>query len=549
MAPRLVLGPLLRYVSETEATVWVETDAPCEVEVLGHRARTFTAFGHHYGLVCVEGLEPGTATPYEVALDGERRWPLTDSDDPPSVIRTVARGKPLRIAFGSCRVSVPHEPPYTLSKDDDDRGREHDALLALVLRMREREPEEWPDALLLIGDQVYADEVSPATRDFIRERRDPSIPPHEEAADYEEYTRLYCDAWGDPPLRWLLSTVSTSMIFDDHDVHDDWNTSWRWILRMRAQGWWDERIVGGLASYWVYQHLGNLSPRELADDELFARVCEAEDATEILEEFAFRADRTTDGSQWSYCRDLGDTRIVVVDSRAGRVLHDGRDMLDEEEWRWVEEHVTGDVEHLVIVSSLPLLLSHGLHWMEAWSECLCAGAWGSALAGAGEWVRETFDFEHWAAFEGSFERLWRLVEEVGAGRRGRPPASITLLSGDVHHAYLAEVAFRRDAGVRSGVHQATCSPVRNPLDSHERHAIRATKSPWFGFAARALARSAGARDPRIRWRFAHDDEWFDNQVAWLRLDGRQAQMCLEKAVPGENGAGPALDQVFEQRLA
>ena len=31
----LVLGPILRYVSETEATVWVETSAPCEVEVLG----------------------------------------------------------------------------------------------------------------------------------------------------------------------------------------------------------------------------------------------------------------------------------------------------------------------------------------------------------------------------------------------------------------------------------------------------------------------------------------------------------------------------------
>ena len=41
----LILGPMLRYVSETEATVWVETDAPCEVEVLGRRERTF----------CVEG--------------------------------------------------------------------------------------------------------------------------------------------------------------------------------------------------------------------------------------------------------------------------------------------------------------------------------------------------------------------------------------------------------------------------------------------------------------------------------------------------------------
>ena len=33
--PELVLGPLLRYTGETDATLWVETDAACEVEVLG----------------------------------------------------------------------------------------------------------------------------------------------------------------------------------------------------------------------------------------------------------------------------------------------------------------------------------------------------------------------------------------------------------------------------------------------------------------------------------------------------------------------------------
>ena len=40
-APRLVLGPLLRYVGENDATIWVETDQACQVEVLGQAARTF----------------------------------------------------------------------------------------------------------------------------------------------------------------------------------------------------------------------------------------------------------------------------------------------------------------------------------------------------------------------------------------------------------------------------------------------------------------------------------------------------------------------------
>ena len=72
------------------ATVWVETDGPCEVEVLDSRDRTFSIEGHHYALVVVEGLEPGVPQPYEVLLNGRRAWPLVDSD-PPSVLRRHAR--------------------------------------------------------------------------------------------------------------------------------------------------------------------------------------------------------------------------------------------------------------------------------------------------------------------------------------------------------------------------------------------------------------------------------------------------------------------------
>src|SRR3954465_2599754 len=106
--PALVLGPLLRYADDREATVWVETDEPCTVSVLGHERRTFCAFGHHYALVRVEGLEPGSCTPDGAALAGETVWPLPDSDWPPSVIRTTARDQAVDIVFGSCRCSYPH---------------------------------------------------------------------------------------------------------------------------------------------------------------------------------------------------------------------------------------------------------------------------------------------------------------------------------------------------------------------------------------------------------------------------------------------------------
>src|ERR671916_1861024 len=101
MAPELVLGPLLRYAGDKEATVWVETDASCEVEILGHRARTFGIEGHNYALVRIKDLVPGETYEYEVALDGERVWPEEDSDFPPPVIRTIEPDGELNLSFGS----------------------------------------------------------------------------------------------------------------------------------------------------------------------------------------------------------------------------------------------------------------------------------------------------------------------------------------------------------------------------------------------------------------------------------------------------------------
>jgi PhoD-like phosphatase len=544
---RLVIGPLLRYVGERDATVWVETDSPCEVTVLDASASTFQVEGHHYALVVIEGLEPGSTQDYEVLLDGERVWPDPGSPFPPSVIRTIAPGEPLTVVFGSCRVTVPHEPPYTLSKDDDPRGRELDALHALALRMRQQPTERWPQVLFLCGDQVYADEVSPGTLEFIRSRRDTSVAPGEEVADFQEYTRLYWDAWGDPSMRWLLSTVSSSMIFDDHDVHDDWNTSDVWVRQMRAKDWWDARIEGAFMSYWVYQHLGNLSPRSLAENELYRRVRQEQDAGDLLRRFAFEADREVAGKRWSYHRDLGRVRLLVMDSRAGRVLSpDRREMLDDDEWRWVEEQADGDFDHLLLGTTLPLLLAPGMHYLEAWSDRVADGAWGSLPARLAERMRQGLDLEHWAAFDDSFRRVTEMIARVGA--RDDAPASIVVLSGDVHHAYLAETAFRRSAGVRSAVYQAVCSPLRNPLDSHERRAIKFAMSRPAGAVMRALARTAGVRDHDIRWRLAHDAPWFDNQVATLELSGREAVLRIEKA-EGDGVGDPWLEQVFERRLA
>ncbi|HET9761324.1 MAG TPA: hypothetical protein VFP51_16330 [Nocardioidaceae bacterium] len=93
----LVLGPLVRYVDETSASVWVETrDAgrvTVRVEGRSWQARTFRVHGHHYALVVVDGLAPGSVSPYTVEVDAAGVWPPVEGAEgagyPPSVIATL----------------------------------------------------------------------------------------------------------------------------------------------------------------------------------------------------------------------------------------------------------------------------------------------------------------------------------------------------------------------------------------------------------------------------------------------------------------------------
>ncbi len=381
--------------------------------------------------------------------------------------------------------------------------------------------------LLMLGDQVYADDVSPEARAFIRSRRSTREPPGEEAADFEEYTRLYWESWSEPVTRWLLSTVPSAMIFDDHEVIDDWNTSAAWKMEMRSQPWWDERITGAFMSYWLYQHLGNLSPRELSHDQVYERARAVDDAEPLLREFALTADRTTAGSRWSYSRQLGRSRLVVIDSRAGRLFEGGRrEMVDDQEWRWLDGELQGDVDHLLVATSLPFLLPRAIHDLEGWDEALSAGAWGAVGANLGERLRRAIDLEHWAAFRSSFGRLARILREVAAGERGSAPASIVVLSGDVHYAYLAEAEFPGEQ-VESKLYQVVCSPLRHclspPLELGNRFAFGRTAQRIGAL----LARSVRLPGPPLAWQMRRGP-FFANEVATLELRDRQAHLRLER---------------------
>ncbi|WP_040491859.1 DUF7800 domain-containing protein [Ilumatobacter nonamiensis] len=547
-APRLVLGPLLRHVGERDATVWVEVDRACVVEVLDCRAKTFEVAGHHYALVIVRGLEPGTATPYEVRLDDAVVWPDPDADLPPSRIRTFDPANPIQLLFGSCRYARPDAV-------EDDKRYAPDALDTYAQRLLQMPEDEWPDAVLLLGDQVYADETTDETQDRIRERRSIAEPPFEQIKDFEEYTWLYEESWTDPDIRWLLSTLPTAMIFDDHDIHDDWNTSGSWRRDMQETSWWNERIIGGLSSYWVYQHVGNLSPDDLEHDLTYQQVTAHDgDCEPLLREFAAAADAEADGAKgarWSYRRIFANTVLLMIDSRCGRILEgDRRSMVSDDEFEWIEEQANGTYDHLLIGTSLPWLLPRSFHDIESWNEVLTKGERGERMARWSEKFRRVADLEHWASFREGFDRLTALFERVGNGEHegsdGRSPATICVLSGDVHHAYAARANFDRD--VDAAVYQLTCSPVHNYVPAFMKIGFRVAWSRAAAAATRVLLRRvARVPDQPLTWT-REAGPFYGNEIATLSIDGRHARMKLERS--GRNADGePELTEVVDLELA
>jgi hypothetical protein len=536
--PALVLGPLLRHVDPVSATVWVETDRPCEVEVLGRRSRTFCVGGHHYALVVVEDLEPGSTTPYEVHLDGDRVWPPENSAFPPSRIRTSGGDGPFRLAFGSCRYASPHTV-------EDSEGIPPDALDLYAQQVAAMPEDRWPDALVLLGDQVYADELTHRTKNWLQRRRDArkgDQAPDDEVADFEEYTQLYVESWGDPQVRWLLSTIPSSMIFDDHEMIDDWNTSAAWRAKITREPWWSGRITGGIVSYWVYQHLGNLSPQELADNKTWQAIRDLTDASgsdvvdaePMLREMARAADQDPASIRWSYVRHWGAARLIMIDSRAGRVLEESaRRMLDDAEFEWVEaamhRAVEEGVEHLILGTSLPWLLPHAIHNLERWNETLNVRHLGKRRGRIAEAVRQASDLEHWAAFGSSFERLGAALTGVARGEDGRAPATAMVLSGDVHHAYAAELVAPGD--LRARVHQLTVSPLHNQAP----HPIRVGFKIGWSRAARRfterLATFVRAEPTALAWE-KQAGPFFGNQIGELVLTGREARFVLSVSERG-----------------
>ncbi len=486
---QLSVGPLVRAVTPDSVTIWTEWTHPCETTLhvtpanqtseqtanpLTVCSHTLTIGNHHYALLRLGDLQPSTWYDYHIACktdEGEQATAPAASAlkqcfralDPPEA------GNALRLAYGSCRKPSTVEP---------------DALNAfgawLIERFDERET-AWPHLLLLIGDQIYADDFTgrrgrrKGTTSLMQNAR--PEPSQRGAQTFAEFAMLYRQAWtSDDGIRQVLAVIPTFMIFDDHEITNGWNTTPDWRARALKHGL-EQMLVDGLVAYWVYQGWGNPGAQSEASNALAALMQEAaqsgEDALEQLRAYMRKAVYEEIAPRWHF--DIPTVPpIFVMDVRADRpaILHSKGDadaparimslQQMSELQAWIKNHDTSTV---LLVSSVPVLLppliglaeyvmgvrpfhNTPLRWL------------GHQLARIQQRATRRMSFDHWPVFAATWRELVKLLSH----RRH----DIVVLSGDVHFSYAAEAQrgiFRSQR--RATLYQLVASPFSNALDSRD----------------------------------------------------------------------------------
>lgn len=273
----------------------------------------------------------------------------------------------------------------------------------------------------------------------------PALPAALQARYRQEATAIRAFAADLPQVARALAQLPSLMIFDDHDVTDDWNLSARW--EQSAYGHpFSRRIVGNaLLGYLLCQGWGNCPQAFAGELPALRQLFGSAASGRMLETDAQDAviDRLLAFGHWHYSLP-GEPLLLVLDTRtrrwrSERYLSRPSGLMD---WEALCElqHALLDQPAVVIVSPAPMF---GVKLIEA-VQRLFTWAGHPLLV----------DAENWMAHRGAAHVLLNIF------RHSRTPAHYVILSGDVHYSFAYEIRIRhRNGGPR--LWQITSSGIKN----------------------------------------------------------------------------------------
>ena len=284
-----------------------------------------------------------------------------------------------------------------------------------------------------------------------------------------------------PQVRRALAHIPTYMIFDDHDVTDDWNLTRGWEQEVYGNPLSKRMIGNALIGYLLCQGWGN-APKKVAP--LIAKVQESmgESGLNSHDEII---DDLLDFDQWHYRLDTTPP-IEVLDTRTQRWRSESNmnkpsGLMDWEALCDFQHSIIGK-ESVIVVSAAPI---YGVKVIEAIQKVFTF--FGKAL---------TVDAENWMAHKGTANVILNIF------RHYKTPPDFIILSGDVHYSFVYDVRlrFRRNS---PHITQFTCSGLKNTfpdglikwLDRLNRVLYR-SKSPLNLFTRRRNM-SVKAREPSL----------------------------------------------------
>lgn len=307
------------------------------------------------------------------------------------------------------------------------------------------------------------------------------IPPKYHAIFDKEHEALNGFVKQLPQVRRALAHIPTYMIFDDHDVTDDWNLTRGWEQEVYGNPLSKRMIGNALIGYLLCQGWGN-APKKVAP--LIAKVQESmgESGLNSHDEII---DDLLDFDQWHYRLDTTPP-IEVLDTRTQRWRSESNmnkpsGLMDWEALCDFQHSIIGK-KSVIVVSAAPI---YGVKVIEAIQKVFTF--FGKAL---------TVDAENWMAHKGTANVILNIF------RHYKTPPDFIILSGDVHYSFVYDVRlrFRRNS---PHITQFTCSGLKNAfpdglikwLDRLNRVLYR-SKSPLNLFTRRRNM-SVKAREPSL----------------------------------------------------
>ena len=267
-------------------------------------------------------------------------------------------------------------------------------------------------------------------------------------------------------VRRLLANIPVYMIFDDHDITDDWNLSYEWKESVKKSPLGRHVVSNGLTAYWAFQGWGN-NPNSFEESFITTIRNYSNSLMNGTMQTYYQAwtEQMWGFKQWHFVAPTY-PKAVFLDTRTqreydhcpkpykvGRFIEEIESvpqLISKSGWEAVNDSlIQSDWQSgqpLIIVSASPV---YGMGLIENFIH-----VYTKPLRLLGVNVNSTFDFETWKYNGKGFTTLLQQIADWN-------PSPCIILSGDVHYSSSVFAKVHLQSGQELNLKQFTSSPQNN----------------------------------------------------------------------------------------